>query len=61
MSIDDHTGFHFLPPSIHLPPELQPVHSVVMPDLSIVSTVTSVVVPHDATANHYLTLVFNQT
>ncbi len=67
MSIGDHTGFHFLPPSVHLPPVLQPVHgATVMATIGAASGAGPIasagaVLHHPAVADHEFPLLLSQT
>ena len=63
MSTSGFAGFHFLPPSLHLPVDLRPVHNVFVPVLPSVDTIASLgtVVLRTATANHVFPLVLGQT
>ena len=67
MSAGDFAGFHFLPPSIHLPPWLQPVHGGIPANtigtVSIAGAIPSagVVLQHAAAADHMLPPVMMQS
>ncbi len=69
MSISDIAGFRFLPPSIHLPPELRPVHgalAAVLPSVGTIGAAGSIasagaVVLHTVAADHVFPLAFGQT
>ena len=67
MNTSDFIGFHFLPPSIRLPPELQPAHgNIVTAGVGAVSvawpiTGTAYAVPHLHVTDHVFPLGLGQT
>lgn len=61
MNIGDHTGFHFLPPSIHLPPLLRPVHGATAAAMVETASATGAVLQPAAAADHVFPLALSQT
>ncbi|MGI4801321.1 MAG: hypothetical protein ACRYG8_46320 [Janthinobacterium lividum] len=67
MNVGDFHGFHFLPPSIHLPPVLQPVHGAMMVTTVEPANVakaiagTGMVLHHAMATDHMFPLVHGQT
>ena len=63
--MNNYTGFHFLPPSIHRPPALRPVYDAVTLAPPSASTIVNggAVVLHNTptTTDHVLPLVHGQT
>lgn len=63
--MNNYTGLHLLPPSIHLPPVLRPVYDAVASTPPSASTITNggAAVLHTATTatDHVLPLVHGQT
>ena len=62
MNAGDFMGFHFLPPSIHLPPALRPVHGATVTamlepaSVARVTASTGAVPQHTAVADHVFPL-----
>ncbi len=54
-------GFHFLPPSIHLPLELRPVHGLVAATLPTMIPSPSAAIPQTAVADHLFPLTLSQS
>ncbi len=61
--MNNYTGFHFLPPSIHLPPVLRPVYDAVTFAPPSASTIAhgGAVVLHTTATDHVLPLVHGQS
>lgn len=66
MNTSSFAGFHFLPPTIHLPPELRPVHAATMTTTSEMAKVTeaiasaSVMLQHAVATDHMFPLAIGQ-
>ena len=67
MNTGDFLDFHFLPPSVHLPPVLRPVHgATVMATVAPANIAGAIanagaVLQHASAADHVFPLAFSQT
>ena len=61
MNRNDLAGFHFLPPSVHLPPSLRPVHSATAATMVEPASATGAVLLPAVAADHVFPLAFSQT